>query len=48
VTQAELDRLVAQIAEETLARVPDGATKSGPTKKGEGLNLPNEVCPGCV
>jgi deoxyribose-phosphate aldolase len=48
VTQTELDRLVAQIAEEILARVPDGATKSGPTKKGEGLNLPNEVCPGCV
>lgn len=47
-TQTELDRLVAQIAEEILARVPDGATKSGPTKKGEGLNLPNEVCPGCV
>jgi len=48
VTQTELDRLVAQIAEEILARVPDGATKRGPTKKGEGLNLPNEVCPGCV
>jgi deoxyribose-phosphate aldolase len=48
VTQAELDRLVAQIGEEILARVPGGVTKSGPTKKGEGLNLPSEVCPGCV
>src|SRR3954463_11632109 len=43
-TQAELDRLVAQIGEEILARVPT----SGAPKKGEGLNLPNEVCPGCV
>jgi deoxyribose-phosphate aldolase len=44
VTQAELDRLVAQIGEEILARVPPAA---GP-KKGEGLNLPDRVCPGCV
>ena len=43
-TQTELDLLVAQIGEELLARV-------GPwpvAKKGEGLNLPGEVCPGCV
>ncbi len=42
-THTELDRLVAQIGEELLARV-------GPStpKKGEGLNLPDQVCPGCV
>ena len=40
-TQAELDRLVAQIGEEILGRV-------GPPKQGEGLNLPDQVCPGCV
>jgi deoxyribose-phosphate aldolase len=45
VTPTELDRLVAQIGEEILARVgPAGAAP----KKGEGLNLPDEVCPGCV
>jgi len=44
VTQTELDRLVAQIGEELLARIPAGA----PPKKGEGLNLPDQVCPGCV
>jgi len=45
VTHTELDRLVAQIGEEILARVgPPGATP----KKGEGLNLPDQVCPGCV
>jgi len=46
-TQAELDILVARIGEEILARVerlPSGAAP----KKGEGLNLPAEVCPGCV
>jgi len=43
VTQAELDQLVAQIGEEILARVPAAAVK-----KGEGLNLPDQVCPGCV
>ncbi len=47
-TEAELDGLVAQIAEEVLARVPGGTTRSAPAGKGEGLNLPNEVCPGCV
>ena len=41
--QTELDRLVAQIGEEILARVPAVASK-----KGEGLNLPDQVCPGCV
>ena len=45
-TQAELDRLVAQIGEEILARVGrDGAPAP---RKGEGLNLPDQVCPGCV
>jgi deoxyribose-phosphate aldolase len=43
VNQAELDKLVAQIGEEILARVPAAAPK-----KGEGLNLPDQVCPGCV
>jgi deoxyribose-phosphate aldolase len=42
VTHTELDRLVAQIGEEILARV------GPPTKKGEGLNLPDQVCPGCT
>jgi deoxyribose-phosphate aldolase len=49
VTQTELDILVAQIGEEILARVGRGG--NGPAsaaKKGEGLNLPDEVCPGCV
>src|SRR4029079_3916277 len=44
VSPAELDRLVAQIGEELLARIPSGAAP----KKGEGLNLPDQVCPGCV
>jgi deoxyribose-phosphate aldolase len=44
VNQAELDRLVAQIGEEILARVPAAAA----SRKGEGLNLPDQVCPGCV
>ena len=44
-TQIELDRLVAVIGEEILARVGGAA----PVKKaGEGLNLPDAVCPGCV
>ena len=43
-TQTELDQLVAQIGEEILARVGPGKAPKG----GEGLNLPNEVCPGCV
>jgi deoxyribose-phosphate aldolase len=53
VTPTELDRLVAQIGEELLARVvlpgaPSGAPSGPPPKKGEGLNLPDQVCPGCV
>jgi deoxyribose-phosphate aldolase len=51
VTQAELDLLVAQIGEELLARVGSPAAAlqgAAPAKKGEGLNLPGEVCPGCV
>jgi len=45
VTSTELDRLVAQIGEEILARIgPGGSTPA----KGEGLNLPDQVCPGCV
>jgi deoxyribose-phosphate aldolase len=45
--QAELDRLVAQIGEEILARVvPAAPAPAG--KKGEGLNLRDQVCPGCV
>jgi deoxyribose-phosphate aldolase len=45
VTQAELDSLVAQIGEEILARV--GKLEAIPGGKGEGLNLPDKVCPGC-
>jgi deoxyribose-phosphate aldolase len=46
VTPSELDTLVAQIAEEILARVPFPA--AGLVTKGEGLNLPASVCPGCT
>jgi deoxyribose-phosphate aldolase len=47
VTQAELDKLVAQIGEEILTRV--GRTAAAPAaKKPEGLNLKDEVCPGCT
>ena len=42
-TPAELDILVAQIGEEILSRLGPASAK-----KGEGLNLPNQVCPGCV
>jgi deoxyribose-phosphate aldolase len=45
VSPSELDSLVAQIGEEILARL------NGPIavpKKGEGLNLPDQVCPGCT
>jgi deoxyribose-phosphate aldolase len=45
VTQIELDRLVAEIGEEILARVGRAEPAA---KKGEGLNLPDQVCPGCV
>ncbi len=44
-TQAELNSLVAQIGEELLART--GGQNLAP-KQGEGLNLPDQVCPGCV
>jgi deoxyribose-phosphate aldolase len=44
VTPAELDELVAQIGEEILART---AAAARPVK-GEGLNIPELVCPGCV
>jgi deoxyribose-phosphate aldolase len=47
VTQGELDRLVAQIGEEILARVPAGP-RAVPGKAAEGLNLPDQVCPGCT
>ena len=46
-TQAELDRLVAQIGEEILARVPAGP-RAVAAKAAEGLNLPDQVCPGCT
>ncbi len=46
-TPTQLDQLVAQIGEEILARVA-GAPVSPEPKKGEGLNLPDQVCPGCV
>jgi len=45
VTHTDLDRLVAQIGEELLARV---GPQRLPAKPGEGLNLPDQVCPGCV
>jgi len=44
VTSAELDSLVAQIGEEILSRL--NGSVPAPTK-GEGLNLPDQVCPGC-
>jgi deoxyribose-phosphate aldolase len=43
VTPAELDSLVAQIGEEILARIG----RAAPAKQGEGLNLPDQSCPGC-
>jgi len=46
-TQTELETLVAQIGEEILARV-DRPAAAAVAKKGEGLNLPDQVCPGCV
>ena len=46
-TTAELDRLVETIGEEILARI-GGTVPPQPAKKGEGLNLPDQVCPGCV
>jgi deoxyribose-phosphate aldolase len=46
VTQTELERLVAQIGEEILAR--GGGSQPASTRKAEGLNLPAEVSPGGV
>jgi deoxyribose-phosphate aldolase len=46
VTPSELDQLVAQIGEEILSRTAGGARSLPP--RGEGLNIPDEVCPGCV
>src|SRR5690348_2541118 len=46
-TPAELDSLVAQIGEEILARLNAPGAVAAP-KKGEGLNLRDQVCPGCV
>src|SRR5436305_13012724 len=42
-TSTELDQLVAQIGEEILARVNRPALS-----KAEGLNIPDQVCPGCT
>jgi len=42
-TPVELQQLVEQIGDELLARLPQ-THKAG----GEGLNLPGQVCPGCV
>ena len=47
-TQTELDRLVAQIGEELLARMGGPAAPAAKAKQGEGLNLPDQVCPGCT
>jgi deoxyribose-phosphate aldolase len=41
----ELERLVAQIGDEILARVPRA---SGFPPNAEGLNVPDMVCPGCT
>jgi deoxyribose-phosphate aldolase len=46
VSPEELDALVAKIGEEILSRLGTPAAATG--KKGEGLNLPSEVCPGCL
>jgi deoxyribose-phosphate aldolase len=49
VTHTELDSLVAQIGEELLARVAPGGLAPRASQKGrEGLNLPDQVCPGCL
>jgi deoxyribose-phosphate aldolase len=45
VNAEELDRLVAQIGEEILARASGLRV---PAKQGEGLNIPELVCPGCT
>jgi deoxyribose-phosphate aldolase len=55
VTQTELDKLVAQIGEEILTRIAPtldtswaAAAPPPNRKKPEGLNLPDQVCPGCT
>ncbi len=47
-TQSELDILVAQIADEVLSRIERSPAPQPAPKKGEGLNLNDQVCPGCV
>ena len=47
-TKAELDNLVAQIGEEILSRVSPTREPQSRERKAEGLNLPDQVCPGCV
>lgn len=42
---AELDRLVAAIGDEILSRLASGQR---PIRGGEGLNIPDQVCPGCT
>ena len=44
---AELDHLVQQIGEELLARVGNGISVAK-TLRGEGLNIPDTICPDCV
>ena len=44
ITPSELDTLVAQIGEEILARLNRPSTPA----RAEGLNLRDQVCPGCV
>lgn len=46
-TEAELEQLVAQIAEEILSRVP-AASAATPSRRGEGLNISELVCPDCT
>jgi deoxyribose-phosphate aldolase len=48
VDSQELDRLVAEIGEEFLARLGAPAAGHGPAPQGEGLNIPDLVCPGCT
>ena len=44
-TEAELDQLVSQIGEEIIGRMNRVPLLA---KKGEGLNIPGQVCPGCT
>ncbi len=44
---AELDQLVQQIGEELLARVGGGISVAKPLR-GEGLNIPDTICPDCT